>query len=142
MRTLSISFVVFSLAATTVVSADPFPVAPFPPAPDGAFAVNADDAVVDLLTAQGTSDPLQGISDPFIDAMDSLLAANPAAALPASVPCEPGLIYWESRHALGKLLKWTASDLRGTKYRAPWFQAFPWTKSFPEAGEVAGAKYR
>ncbi len=135
MRTLSISLIVFSLTTTVVVSADPFPVLPFPPAPVGAFAVTVDDAAVSPLTAQGTSDP-------FVDAIDSLLTADPAAALPASVPCEPGLIYWESRDALGRLLKWTASDLRGTKYRAPWFQAFPWTKSFPEAGEVAGAKYR
>ncbi len=142
MRKLSVLFIGFSLTVTMMVSADPFPFAPFPPAPDGAFAVTVDDAAVSLLTAQGTSDPFLGTSDPFVDAMDSLLTTDPVAALPASVPCEPGLVYWESRNALGRLLKWTASDLRGTKYRAPWFQAFPWTKSFPEAGEVAGAKYR
>ena len=68
MRTLSISFVVLSLTVTAVVSADPFPVAPFPPAPDGAFSVTVDDAAVDPLTALGTSDP-------FVDAMDSLITA-------------------------------------------------------------------
>ena len=51
MKKLSISFVVFSLTATAAVSADPFPFAPFPPAPDGAFAVTVDDAVDDLSTA-------------------------------------------------------------------------------------------
>ncbi len=55
MKTLSITFVVLSLTVTAVVSADPFPVAPFPPAPEGAFAVTVDDAAVPLLTAQGTS---------------------------------------------------------------------------------------
>ena len=51
MRMLSILFVVFSLTVTVMVSADPFPFAPFPPAPEGAFAVTIDDAAVDLLTA-------------------------------------------------------------------------------------------
>ena len=51
MRMLSISFVLMSLTATAVVSADPFPIAPFPPAPDGAFAVTVDDTAVDPLTA-------------------------------------------------------------------------------------------
>ncbi len=59
-----------------------------------------------------------------------------------SVLCEPDTVHSDSRRALGILLRDTPADLRGTSFRAPWFQAFPWTQSFPEAAEMSGALYR
>ncbi len=132
-------------AVTWAVPADgPITARPFPEASAGALG--------DLVASDAASlDEAIGIVDIGDDAVSdwmqyasSIDAGEWEAVLDddQSVPCEPGKIRGESRLALGALLRNTPADLRGTKYRAPWFQAFPWTKSFPEAAEMSGAIYR
>ncbi len=99
------------------------------------------------LLAQHASDPFAAIdggvsqteSDTAFDYMADLV--GPLVG-DISVPCEPGKIRAESRVALGEMLKWTPADLRGTNYRAPWFQAFPQTRSFPAAADASAILYR
>lgn len=88
-----------------------------------------------------------GSSDDAVSSLDEVDAEEEAlldgTLLEAmSVPCEPGVVRSASREALEALLAGTPADLRGTQYRAPWFQAFPDTQSFPEAADASAALWR
>ena len=132
-------------AVTWAVPADgPISPRPFPEASAGLLGDLVANDAASLEEAIGIVDVWDDAVSDWMQDASSTDAGEWEAALDddQSVPCEPDKIRGESRRALGILLKNTPADLRGTKYRAPWFQAFPWTKSFPEAAEMSGAIYR